>query len=386
MNNLLWARILNALGDWFYYFEIVILVFEKTKSPIIMTLLSLAYILPGLLFSNTIAKVYTGLNIKKSLILANIIRAILIALMFYSKNVLLILVLVFLEQILSIVDYTSSNMLATCIIEEDDLPEFNGTISFWSNISRLFVLPFFLIFQSVLRDEYILWIDVALTLISVFFLFKVKAETFLFPQESQNEKRRRVISIDVIIKNFILLFSIFALIRVTLDTYLIVIVDGINTGGFQTNTIYTIATLFMIGGLIISSKLSTKVIKQEFSEINITIIIFLIMVVLLFVFNINANIFIFLVNIMLLYGIINLYELHVLFKMQKVKNNRSETFFFQVKLYNFTSVLSLVLSGVYIEKLGIKCYILTISVFVIICSGLIVLKIWKGVGNNDEFR
>ncbi|RMC24141.1 MULTISPECIES: MFS transporter [unclassified Lactobacillus] len=166
-NLLLISKVLNETGDWFYYFVIVLIVFSVSHDPIYLGLLSASYTLPNLIFSNLISNISSKFNSKKLIIFTEMLRFILLVLMFLATNVVLLLLLVFSEQMLAIAsDLNYQNLVVNVVKGKTALKLFNKNTNTWSSVARLLVIPTYTILTKIISNREVLLLDAVLTIVS----------------------------------------------------------------------------------------------------------------------------------------------------------------------------------------------------------------------------
>lgn len=226
-NILLSSRIFNDTGDWFYYFVIVVIVYSLSNNAIILGILAASYTLPGILFSGLLAKVLTFINDKPAQVIFDSMRIVMLIGLVLTQNIIMILVLVFLEQILAIGSNLSFQRLTTDIISgKKNFLAFNRDIKIFSNASRLLVIPLYLILHQIIPDRLILGLDVIFTSLSLLSTLNItypSSQQGVFKKTLSSNKARQH-SVLLSIENSILLkrvvtFSTFTIIRAFVDAY-----------------------------------------------------------------------------------------------------------------------------------------------------------------------
>lgn len=177
MKSLLCSRLLNVAGDWFYYFVIVIFIYNLNPSPMILGLLSLSYTLPGFLLSGRLAEFIRDKNQKLVSIYSNIGRLLSISFMLLTNNPLLVVFLVFAEQTFSITEVLAYKEITVRVISgEDQLEAYNRFENILSSISRLVIIPVYLLTINWVGVKFFLLLDVFLTLGAIIFLAIIQGD------------------------------------------------------------------------------------------------------------------------------------------------------------------------------------------------------------------
>lgn len=179
-NLLLISKVLDEAGDWFYYFVIVLIVFAVSHDPIYLGLLSASYTLPNLIFSNLISKISSKFDSKNLIIVTEILRFILLVLMFFATNVIFLLLLVFGEQMLAIAsDLNYQNLVVHVVKGKTNLKLFNKHTNTWSTVARLLVIPAYMVLAKIISNREVLLLDALLTIVSGILIFPISFDNSL---------------------------------------------------------------------------------------------------------------------------------------------------------------------------------------------------------------
>lgn len=178
MNRLLLSsRIVNLAGDWFYYFVIVIFIYQLNPSPMILGLLSLSYTLPGFALSTKLAQFISHRNQKLVSIYSNLGRLLSIAGMLLTNNPLLVVLLVFAEQTFSITEIIAYKEMTVRVISGDkQLETYNRLENILSSLSRMVIIPVYLLTIKLVDVTFFLLLDVILTLLSVLLMLFIQGD------------------------------------------------------------------------------------------------------------------------------------------------------------------------------------------------------------------
>ena len=107
-----------------------------------MGILSASYTLPGILVSKKLANIINKLNDRTSLIMFDLLRVIVLIGIVLTSNVWVALICVFLEQVFAIGSNLSFQRVTVDVIQDKEgLLKFNCHLKAFSNISRLLVIP-----------------------------------------------------------------------------------------------------------------------------------------------------------------------------------------------------------------------------------------------------
>lgn len=166
-------RIFDQSGNWFYYFAIVVIVFQIDSSAWALGVLSASYTLPSMAFSTIIATLLLKRNIKNALIIQTILRAISLFCILLSKNIIFVLLFVFLEQFCTVGSDMCYEKLVINVVNNEELKNFNKNIFSSTNAIRLFVIPIYLLLQHNLPITVFMIIDIVCKIVSIFLVMLI---------------------------------------------------------------------------------------------------------------------------------------------------------------------------------------------------------------------
>ena len=154
--RLLASRVFNDTGDWFYYFVIVVIIYTMSRNPVMMGILSASYTLPGILVSKKLANIINKINDRTSLIMFDLLRVIVLIGIVLTSNVWVALICVFLEQVFAIGSNLSFQRVTVDVIQDKEgLLKFNRHLKAFSNISRLLVIPSYLLLHRFVSNKFV---------------------------------------------------------------------------------------------------------------------------------------------------------------------------------------------------------------------------------------
>lgn len=358
-NLVLVSRVCNNTGDWFYYFIINIVIYNLNNSAFIMSILTLCYIFPGAVLTSLINRCLNKVNLKKALIISDLIRAICILIMIVTDNLWIILMMVFLEQIFSIASSLSFGTIIPSTFKDKYLLKFNKWYNLFSNITRLMVIPVFIFLGEIVGTNGILFFNFILTIISVILISfsniqinEINDNNIDYSIENNDNKQ---------LFNIVIIFSLLSIIRVCLDSYGILCLAKISN---EVATEYSYFSMLITLAMILSSYFSEyfsikfnenieKITKLIIGSISISIIII----------TTIGKLPLFLVGVFLISFLINSYELLMLYKIQIYGGNDIQSLLaFQTKLYNIVSVTNVFVGSMLITKISIESYFYLISI------------------------
>ncbi len=358
-NLVLVSRVCNNTGDWFYYFIINIVIYNLNNSAFIMSILTLCYIFPGAVLTSLINRCLNKVNLKKALIISDLIRAICILIMIVTDNLWIILMMVFLEQIFSIASSLSFGTIIPSTFKDKYLLKFNKWYNLFSNITRLMVIPVFIFLGEIVGTNGILFFNFILTIISVILISfsniqinEINDNNIDYSIENNDNKQ---------LFNIVIIFSLLSIIRVCLDSYGILYLAKISN---EVATEYSYFSMLITLAMILSSYFSEyfsikfnenieKITKLIIGSISISIIII----------TTIGKLPLFLVGVFLISFLINSYELLMLYKIQIYGGNDIQSLLaFQTKLYNIVSVTNVFVGSMLITKISIESYFYLISI------------------------
>lgn len=376
---LIMSRVINNTGDWFYYFVITLFIYTINNSPVYMSILTIAYILPGVILGNKIERIFYKYNIKNIVIISDFIRAILILIMSFSNNIFIILLLVFLEQMFSIVSNIKYQEVIVNELDDSNLTKFNSLLNTMSNLMRVVVVPIFLLSKETIGIRGILRVNFILTIISIIIFFMIKLKKNI--KNNVNSKNEDVSSIiennkKILFLIYILIytFGILSIIRIGIESYGI---TYLGENGVDVSGEYSIFSVVTSLALIISSYLSCKVIERIKNNYKLIVCfaIFSTPFLTYISFNIKCS-FIMYICIFLVMFIINMFELYILSIIQiRLKGVIDKILSFQIRIYNMIALANSMLGGVIVDKMGARFYYNLSSTIVLILGIIIIFLI-----------
>lgn len=378
-------RIFDELGDWFYYFVIVLIVFKTSNdNAIYLGVLSASYTVPGLVFSRLLARTLRKHNIRSSLLSMATIRVfVLVAMFIFVTNTLFVIILVFLEQMLSLGSKLAfQNMIVDIEEDEDVLKSFNRDVTIWSTAARLCVIPIYFLLTKQFSDEIFVLLDAIFMVFALISIGLISNDTS-FSKSIVNVKLER--SQTVFEKNrfdgltiwLIVLLSSIGVANAFTDAYGI---SAINFISNNTKIQYAIAVFVMTIAELISG-MTSKLVDNQLSGHKRNYLIS-IMVLLSGVLMIGAGLFktmIILLTSLVICRIffiwIQLYALA--YFQQKFKNQIMSVLAVQNMALDGVALGNSIIGGFLINQLGIISYMLMIGVNCII-FGLAFILMRKG--------
>lgn len=373
--RLLVSRVFNNTGDWFYYFVIVVVIYTMSKNPIMMGILSASYTMPGLLVSKKLANLIDHHNDRQSLIIFDLLRIVALIGIMITNNVLFALICVFLEQVLAIGSNLAFQKVTLDVIQDEEkLLKFNRHLKIFSNISRLLVIPSYLILHKFTSNKIILGLDILFTALSLFETARIK-----FPSccnDYHLVKDNAIYKVTGIkfgkVVKIILIFSILNLFRSFIDAYGITYIGkttpNVNIGYAALIFILSIADL---GGGVISKR---TIKPNNVDENHVLTVSFMAITIFFMIPALVHSIYIFIVSIFLLRLVLSILELYVLYNVQlHVPQKIHQYAAFQTMIIDGGSLVNSVLGGWIIQKIDVFNYMIIIALMVLI-GGEVLLK------------
>lgn len=374
-NTLLYSRIFNDTGDWFYYFVIVVIVYSLTKNAIVMGILAASYTLPGILFSNLLARTLENINDKPAQIIFDSLRVVMLVGLVLTRNITLVLIFVFLEQVLAIGSNLSFQRLTTDIVNgKKNFLAFNRDIKTFSNASRLLVIPLYLILHKIVSDRFILGLDIAFTLLSLVFTLRISHPT----QQSGIFKKKNEVAIkhqastvfhfnNHKLLKMVYVFSILTIVRAFVDAYGIMYINKTYTNfrvGYAL-LVFLMSLADLIGGLV-SKKVILAAIKNR---IHLILILSVTLVILFTGTTILHQSTFFIVSISLCRFILVLVELFVLYSIQENDPHKVHQYIAtQTALTDGVALTDSFVGGPIIKLLGLYDYMFIINIVLIMTT------------------
>lgn len=153
------------------------IIYNLNPSSMVLGLLSLSYTLPGLLLSGRLAEFIRDKNQKLVSISSNIGRLLSIYFMLLTHNPMLVVCLVFAEQVFSITEVIAYKEITVRVISgEGQLEVYSRLENILSSISRLVIIPIYLVTIDMVDVKFFLLLDVFLTLASVILLSFIQGD------------------------------------------------------------------------------------------------------------------------------------------------------------------------------------------------------------------
>lgn len=140
--KLLIGYAISGFGDQFYTFAIPLLLLTRSKSAILMGLLTAMEYLPTALFGLVIGSVFDKYSRRKIMFFSLIMQAILILiiplLITHDFPITVILLMIFLIGTFDLMSWTGYQILISESVSEDELSKVSGTVGLISSIQKTF--------------------------------------------------------------------------------------------------------------------------------------------------------------------------------------------------------------------------------------------------------
>lgn len=137
--NLFYALSVSTLGDWFYNVALMGLMYARTNSPFMVSLILLSGALPRLLFSPLVGAFIDRFNKKKIMVLTDFIRGTLIVFMILLANHLVALfIIVILNSIAGIFFNPSRQAVLPGIVKKEQLAVANSLSNVVYGVTGIF--------------------------------------------------------------------------------------------------------------------------------------------------------------------------------------------------------------------------------------------------------
>lgn len=366
--RLLASRVFNDTGDWFYYFVIVVIIYTMSRNPIMMGILSASYTLPGILVSKKLANIINKLNDRTSLIMFDLLRVIVLIEIVLTSNVWVALICVFLEQVFAIGSNLSFQRVTVDVVQDKEgLLKFNRHLKAFSNISRLLVIPSYL-----LLHRFVLGLDILFTIVSLFETFRIETTHCKSSAEDIGSLELKKFHFGKITK-MILVFSLLNVFRSFVDAYGIMYI-----GKISKNVSVGYAALVFILSIadLLGSLMSKNIIKIEnLSQNKILIWSFTSILVLFTIPSVIHNVCCFIITIFLIRLVLSILGLFVLYNMQSsVPEKIHQYTALQTMAIDGVSLVNSIAGGFVIQEIDIfnymKIVILTVLILEIIIKNI----------------
>lgn len=310
-------RILEESGNWFYYFVITIIVYNLDNSSWSLGILALSYTLPGIIFSPIFAKSFQSKNIKNILIIQTIFRAISLMGILIFRNIILILTLVFVEQICAIgSNLCFQQLIIENLISKKSLKKYNKNVNTLVNLIRLLVVPIYLILKKTMPINYFMLIDILCEVFSALLIINLNYNKKVTVSNTTTQKAEifKGIPKEIAVPLFsvVIISLIIAFNTAYSISYIGLIVKN-------TNVWYAWLTFFLAVADLVGSYISKKIIDIFEAKIhNFKIIIYMIicMGILIIFLSIFYNIIYFIIVCTLLELIYVVLQLYALYRYQ----------------------------------------------------------------------
>ena len=366
--RLLASRVFNDTGDWFYYFVIVVIIYTMSRNPVMMGILSASYTLPGILVSKKLANIINKLNDRTSLIMFDLLRVIVLIGIVLTCNVWVALICVFLEQVFAIGSNLSFQRVTVDVVQDKEgLLKFNRHLKAFSNISRLLVIPSYL-----LLHRFVLGLDILFTIVSLFETFRIETTHCKSSAEDIGSLELKKFHFGKITK-MILVFSLLNVFRSFVDAYGIMYI-----GKISKNVSVGYAALVFILSIadLLGSLMSKNIIKIEnLSQNKILIWSFTSILVLFTIPSVIHNVCCFIITIFLIRLVLSILGLFVLYNMQSsVPEKIHQYTALQTMAVDGVSLVNSIAGGFVIQEIDIfnymKIVILTVLILEIIIKNI----------------
>jgi len=135
----LWtALFISTIGDWAYYFVILLYMYKITKLNIFLGFLTITYTLPAIFFAPIAGILTDKFNKKKIMIFTDIVRAVIMSLFPLVKSLSIIYLLVFIEQSFTVLFLPASQAFVPQIIKgKKQLLKANSWIAGGKSVGRI---------------------------------------------------------------------------------------------------------------------------------------------------------------------------------------------------------------------------------------------------------
>ena len=362
--RLLASRVFNDTGDWFYYFVIVVIIYTMSRNPIMMGILSASYTLPGILVSKKLANIINKLNDRTSLIMFDLLRVIVLIGIVLTSNVWVALICVFLEQVFAIGSNLSFQRVTVDVVQDkEELLKFNRQLKAFSNISRLLVIPSYL-----LLHRFVLGLDILFTIVSLFETFRIETTHCKSSAEDIGSLELKKFHFGKITK-MILVFSLLNVFRSFVDAYGIMYIGKISK---NVSIGYTALVFILSIADLLGSLMSKNIIKIEnLSQNKILIWSFTSILVLFTIPSVIHNVCCFIITIFLIRLVLSILGLFVLYNMQSSVHQYTAL---QTMAIDGVSLVNSIAGGFVIQEIDIfnymKIVILTVLILEIIIKNI----------------
>ena len=370
--RLLASRVFNDTGDWFYYFVIVVIIYTMSKNPVMMGVLSASYTIPGILTSKKLANIINKLNDRISLITFDVLRVVVLIGIVLTNNVWIALICVFLEQIFAIGSNLSFQRVTLDVVRgKENLLKFNRHLKAFSNISRLLVIPSYLILHKFISNKAILGLDILFTIVSLIETVRIKINHCKTLAENENSFKLRKLHFGRIMK-MILVFSLLNVFRSFVDAYGIMYISDTSK---NVSVGYAALVFILSVADLLGSFVSKNIVKNDNLNKNSMLTWSFVNILVLFAIpSMVHRMYCFIVVIFLIRLSLSVLELFVLYNVQtNVPNKIHQYTALQTMATDGISMINSIVGGFIIQRINIFNY-MGIIILVTFFMGTILLK------------
>ncbi|HIX01522.1 MAG TPA: hypothetical protein H9861_02075 [Candidatus Ligilactobacillus excrementigallinarum] len=370
--RLLASRVFNDTGDWFYYFVIVVIIYTMSKNPVMMGVLSASYTIPGILTSKKLANIINKLNDRISLITFDVLRVVVLIGIVLTNNVWIALICVFLEQIFAIGSNLSFQRVTLDVVQgKENLLKFNRHLKAFSNISRLLVIPSYLILHRFISNKAILGLDILFTIASLIETVRIKINHSKTLAENEISFKLRKLHFGRIMK-MILVFSLLNVFRSFVDAYGIMYISDTSK---NVSVGYAALVFILSVADLLGSFVSKNIVKNDNLNKNSMLTWSFVNILVLFAIpSMIHRMYCFIVVIFLIRLSLSVLELFVLYNVQtNVPNKIHQYTALQTMATDGISMINSIVGGFIIQRINIFNY-MGIIILVTFFMGTILLK------------
>ena len=334
-----------------------------------MGILSASYTLPGILVSKKLANIINKLNDRTSLIMFDLLRVIVLIGIVLTSNVWVALICVFLEQVFAIGSNLSFQRVTVDVVQDkEELLKFNQLKAF-SNISRLLVIPSYLLLHRFVSNKFVLGLDILFTIVSLFETVRIETTHCKSSTENTGALELKKFHFGKITK-MILVFSLLNVFRSFVDAYGIMYI-----GKISKNVSVGYAALVFILSIadLLGSLMSKNIIKIEnLSQNKILIWSFISILVLFTIPSVIHNVCCFIITIFLIRLVLSILGLFVLYNMQSsVPEKIHQYTALQTMAIDGVSLVNSIAGGFVIQEIDIFNYMKIVILIVLILEIII---------------
>lgn len=326
-----------------------------SQSPIMMGILSASYTIPGFLLGQKIAKLIDYLDDQKALVTFDFIRVLILIGIVLTNNVWLALICVFLEQVFAIGSNLSFQRVTIDVINDHQkLLKFNRHLKVFSNISRLLVIPTYLILHQFISNKLILGFDILFTVISLFETVRIKISGFNIPVSNGTGYKSEKLHWGKTTK-IIVFFAFLNLCRSFVDAYGIMYISYTSK---KIDLDYAALIFIMSIADLTGGILSKKLVKDDnIDQIGILKIALVVILLLFGVPTIIRNVICFIGCAFLIRLILSMLELLVLYRLQLYVPQKIHQYMaLQTMLIDGLSLSNSFFGGIIIQKTNLFDY------------------------------